>query len=815
MLRVASCLATEHDLRLVLLAAAICVLTSIVAINLLLRASATADRTRVIWLITTGIAAGYGIWATHFVAMLAFDPGLPTGYDLPLTIYSLLAAAVMSGLGFTLAVTSNSTLAIHAGGMIVALGIAVMHYSGMSAFQVPGRMEWMADLVIASIVLGCIFGVAAVHVAIRGSGVKAAVTAAVLLALAILSHHFTAMGAVQITPDPTIAIPNSAMLLTSDSLLVAIAVASAAAGILGASLLAVFSASERQKVIDRSNAEIAEQAQLLATALANMSQGVCLFDAQQRVLVANKRYAELYSLTPDQVTPGTSVRSILEARAARGAYGNVDAKDFIDVRVAGFHKKVSEIVELADGRHISVLRRPMANGGLVSTHEDITERRQAEARIHHLAHHDLLTDLPNRVLLRDRLEIALTAMRRGGRRLAVLLLDLDRFKQVNDTLGHAAGDALLKAVAERLNSCVRDGDLVARLGGDEFAIVMRSQEPTADSATLAMRIQPAIEAPFEIDGQHVMIGTSIGIAISPADGETPDELLKNADLALYRSKSNGCGSYQRFEPEMDERMQARRAMEADLRQALANAEFTVHYQPLLNLNSNEICGFEALLHWRHPERGNVSPSEFLPLAEETGLIVAIGEWVLQQACTEAAKWPDHLKIAVSVSPAQFKARNLADVIVRTLAATGMAAKRLELEITESAMMQDEEMALGVLSRLHEIGVRIALDDFGTGYSSLSNLRKFPFDKIKIDRSFITDLSAGNTDARAVVRSVAQLGRSLGMDTTAEGVETKQQFDQVRAEACTEAQGFYIGPSAPADEIEKFVLPKCRKSVNAA
>jgi diguanylate cyclase (GGDEF)-like protein len=815
MLRVASCLTTQHDLRLVLLAAAICVLTSIVAINLLHRALATQERTRVLWLITTGIAAGYGIWATHFIAMLAFAPGLPAGYDLPLTIYSLLAAAIMSGLGFTLAVTINRTAAVHAGGMIVALGIAVMHYTGMAAFQIAGRIEWMADLVIASIVLGCLFGVAAVHVAIRGRGVKATVTAAVLLALAILSHHFTAMGAIQITPDPTIAIPNSAMLLTSDSLLIAIAVASAATGILGASLLAVFGASARQEVIDRANAKIAEQGQLLETALANMSQGVCLFDAQQRVLVANDRYGEIYSLTPDQISPGTSVRSILEARAARGAYSKLDAGEVIEASVAGFHKEVSEIVQLADGRYISVLRRPMANGGLVSTHEDITERRQAEARIYHLAHHDVLTDLPNGLLLRERLEIALTAMQRGGRQLAVLLLDLDRFKQVNDTLGHAAGDALLKAVAERLNSCVREGDMVARLGGDEFAIMLRSQEPTTDSVKLATRIPPAIEAPFDIDGQQVMIGTSIGIAISPGDGDTPDQLLKNADLALYRSKSDRCRSYHLFEPEMDQRMQARRAMEADLRQALENAEFTLHYQPQLNLHSNEICGFEALLHWKHPERGNVSPSEFIPLAEETGLIIAIGEWMLRQACTDAAKWPEHLSIAVNVSAAQFKARNLADVIVRTLAATGMAAKRLELEITESAMMQDEDMALGVLSRLHEIGVRIALDEFGTGYSSLSNLRKFPFDKIKIDRSFIADLSAGNTEALAVVRSVAQLGMSLGMITTAEGVATREQFDLVSAEACTEAQGFYIGRPAPAEEIEKLVLPKCRKSVNAA
>jgi diguanylate cyclase (GGDEF)-like protein len=713
-------------------------------------------------------------------------------------------------------------------------------------------------------------------------------------------------------------------------------------------------ADARQQLIAKSEAEIAKQAERLQTALTNMSQGLCLFDPDQRVVVANRRYAEIYGLRPDQLKPGTTLRDILSARIARGIYSNVEADEFIERGIAGFHREITEILKLADGRYISVLRRPltdgglistheditereilhaqvesqnlllkehetllrsqntqldaainnisqglcmydaaqrlvvcnepyarmyglsreqvkpgttlrelvelriakglyagadpegylrdrltpvvetsdtlhelsdgrvvaiarrpMSNGGWVATHEDITERRRAEARIAHLAHHDVLTDLPNRALLRERLEQAVTGMRQGARPLAVLMLDLDRFKEVNDTLGHPIGDALLKVVTERLRGCVGEMDTIARLGGDEFAVVQRVSDPATESATLAKRIQEVITSPFDIAGHHMLIGTSIGIAVAPGDGSDPDQLMKNADLALYRAKSEGRGTYRFFEPEMDQRMQARRSLERDLRNALVNGEFAVYYQPLVNLERNEICGFEALLRWFHPERGTIPPADFIPLAEETGLIVPIGEWVLRQACNEAASWPDHLKIAVNLSPAQFKCRNLVEVIVGAVANAGIAAQRLELEITESVMLQDADAAFDMLTQLHALGVRIALDDFGTGYSSLSNLRKFPFDKIKIDRSFVSDLSGANVDALAVVRSVARLGVSLGMSTTAEGVETKEQLDHVRAEGCTEMQGYYICRPSPAHEITRLLASKALKPATAA
>jgi diguanylate cyclase (GGDEF)-like protein len=439
---------------------------------------------------------------------------------------------------------------------------------------------------------------------------------------------------------------------------------------------------------------------------------------------------------------------------------------------------------------------------------DITERKLAEARIAHMAHHDALTNLPNRVLFRERLTVALERGHRDKKSVAVLSLDLDRFKEVNDTLGHPIGDLLLKAVTERLRDCVREGDTIARLGGDEFVIVMDVIDHAATvAAALAKRIQEAISTPFDLEGHHVNIGTTIGIAVAPSDGTDPDQLLKSTDLALYRAKSDGRGAYRFFEAEMDQRMQARRSLERDLRNAIGNGEFEVHYQPLVNLERDEICGFEALLRWTHPERGKVAPADFIPLAEETGLIVSIGDWVLRQACAEAASWPDDLKIAVNLSPLQFKSRHLLQTVLTALASSGLSPKRLELEITESAMLQDEDAAFETLNRLHDLGVRIALDDFGTGYSSLSNLRKFSFDKIKIDRSFVSDLSVANVDALAIVRAVAQLGVTLGIATTAEGVETKEQRNSVQAEGCTEMQGYYISPAVPAREIAQLFARK--------
>jgi predicted signal transduction protein with EAL and GGDEF domain len=362
---------------------------------------------------------------------------------------------------------------------------------------------------------------------------------------------------------------------------------------------------------------------------------------------------------------------------------------------------------------------------------------------------------------------------------------------------------------------VDDRDVVAHLGGDEFVIVRVAEDAIADAASLAKRMQEAIGEAFDLDGHITVVGASVGIAIAPSDGADPDELLKNADLALHRAKSEGYGEIHFFEPGMDQRMQARRLLEHDLRNALARGEFELYYQPVVNLERNEISSFEALLRWHHPQRGMVSPAQFVPLAEETGLIVPIGEWTVRQACAEASRWPKAITVAVNISAVHFKSGNLVRTVVGALAVSGLAASRLELEVTETVLLQDSDAAIATLQRLHDLGVRIALDDFGTGYSSLSYLRSFCFDKIKIDRSFIADLGEANEEALAIIRSVTRLGISLGMETTAEGVETKQQLEMVRAEGCTEMQGYYFSPPRPAEEIEELFLSDMRKAASAA
>lgn len=452
---------------------------------------------------------------------------------------------------------------------------------------------------------------------------------------------------------------------------------------------------------------------------------------------------------------------------------------------------------------------------LLAVVNDITEQRRAEARIVHMAHHDALTDLPNRVLLREILERELSHAQRG-RRLAVHYLDLDHFKSVNDTLGHTVGDELIKAVTTRMRKCLRKSDTIARFGGDEFVIVQTEVERPLDAADLAQAVRAAVaNMPFEVSGHQVVIDVSAGISLAPEDSCDPDELLKYADMALYGAKSDGRGTYRFFEPKLDARMKSRRSLEVDLRKALGKGEFELHYQPLVSIGSGKINGFEALLRWRHPERGLIPPAEFIPTAEEIGLISSLGDWVLREACAEAARWPEPLRVAVNISPVHFIGQNLLHTVVGSLATSGLPANRLELEVTEAVLLQSTERTLNTMRQLRELGVRIAMDDFGTGYSSLSYLRNFPFNKIKIDRDFIRDI-ARQESARSIVRAVIALGASLGMTTTAEGVETEEQLKILRAEGCTEMQGYLFSPARPAAEIERLFLRRTRRrSVTAA
>ncbi|WP_424929940.1 putative bifunctional diguanylate cyclase/phosphodiesterase [Amaricoccus tamworthensis] len=560
----------------------------------------------------------------------------------------------------------------------------------------------------------------------------------------------------------------------------------------------------RNELEARSEAEIQKRNSRLDAALNNMSQGLCLFDGDFNLIICNDRFIEMYRLDPSVAEHGTSLERIVRAMIGTGAFRDATVARLLDryQRAASTGRESTLQDDLSNGQTISIHISPRNEEGWVVTFEDVTERRAAEAKIEYMARYDDLTGLPNRASFRTELGNALKGVERGGE-LAVFCLDLDQFKPVNDTLGHPVGDKLLKSVADRLRGTLRETDFVARLGGDEFAVIMKDFGDGLTPAALAMRIIDTLGEPYVLEGHQVVIGSSIGIAHAPQDANDADSLVKMADLALYRAKGDGRGVYRFFEAGMDERMQERRALEIDLRAALANGEFVVEYQPIVNIETSRVSCFETLIRWNHPQRGRVAPDDFIPVAEETGLITQIGSWVLMQACMDAKTWPENIRVAVNLSPMQFRDEDLVMDVVMALNRSGLEPHRLELEITETVLLQDTETTTGILHRIRELGVRISMDDFGTGYCSLSYLQKFPLDKIKIDKSFVDDIAVA-PDAAAIIRAIAGLGASLGMSTTAEGVETDRQLQRLRDEGCTEVQGFYFSHSVPRDSVAELL-----------
>lgn len=561
------------------------------------------------------------------------------------------------------------------------------------------------------------------------------------------------------------------------------------------------------------NGELETRNQRFDAALHTMPQGLCMLDAERRVIVYNNRFLDLFSLCKADVDQAPTWQHVVSQIAEKIEFSDEDLQHLHELGEPSVGRPDGSVVlrSVPTGRFISISHRSTASSIMVGTFEDVSERQRAEMRIAHMARHDALTNLPNRVLLRERLEDALRDPDPDGEAIAVLCLDLDRFKAVNDTLGHSAGDALLVGVAKRIRGELRASETVARLGGDEFAILL----PTGGSSgaeALAQRLVASMNAPYTVEGSQANVGVSIGIALASRHAAAPDELLKQADLALYQAKADGRGTFCFFKPDMDARVEARRLLEHDLRQALAQCEFEVHYQPLVDVKSGRVTCVEALLRWNHPCRGIVSPAEFIPLAEETGLIVPIGSWVLQEACRQAAAWEDgQIKVAVNVSSLQFKSHNLLKVVEDALIASGLMPSRLEIEITESVFLSDGEGTLATLHSLRKLGVQIAMDDFGTGYSSLSYLRTFHFDKIKIDQSFIRELGR-NTGCDAIIVAVATLGAELGITTTAEGVETLEQFDRVRAAGYVEVQGFLVSRPKPVLELVRWLAQQHGQSL---
>jgi diguanylate cyclase (GGDEF)-like protein len=556
---------------------------------------------------------------------------------------------------------------------------------------------------------------------------------------------------------------------------------------------------------------LSEKSQHLDTAINNMPQGLLLFDASGRLVICNQQYIDMFGVSPDVVKPGCHLRDLILHRQQQGTFvGDVDAY------CARFLNPKDDAVRntettTPDGRTIRLIYQRSPDGGWATTLEDVTEARRVQGQIEHLAHYDALTNLPNRTLFQRHAEALLLDWRSA--QFAILYIDIDEFKRINDSLGHLIGDEFLKGVADRLRQSAGPDDFIARLGGDEFAIVQRNVAAADDVKVLLARIYDSLRTPFDCNGHRLSGDASIGVAISPRHGSDLLGLLKSADLAMYAAKAAGRRTYRFFEPTMEKQANLRRELESDLRMALEEGGLELHYQPLVDLRNDDVTGCEALLRWRHPLRGMVSPADFIPVAEDTGLIEEIGQWVLRTACVEAATWPAHVRIAVNVSPVQFRSQSLPLKVAAALAETGLDPRRLELEITEAVLIADDDAALIALNQLRALGVHIALDDFGTGYSSLQYLQRFPFDKIKIDRSFVKEVTR-NSSSASIIRAVVSIAADRSMITTAEGVETLQQRETVQNLGCTQMQGYLFSAARPAHEI-RALLALCPVSVEYA
>jgi diguanylate cyclase (GGDEF)-like protein/PAS domain S-box-containing protein len=789
-LRVYTCIVHEHDLRFVLVAGLICLLAAFTSFSIFERARFSESR-RLVWLALAGFVAGTGIWSTHFVAMLAFQPDLPIGYDVPLTALSTAAAVLLTGAGWWTA-ARGSALATLIGGAIMGSGIATMHYIGMSAVTIAGWIAWDEAYVAVSVLLGIALSTAA----LAEHGRKPQTVPwrpALLFTLAICGLHFTAMAAATIYPDPNFEVPAEAIGTHALTVIVA------------AMALLILTISLAMVLFDRKLARNAfEEAQRLRTFADAAVEGLVVIDGET-IVDANRSFLKLAGYSDVETAP-------------RGLSAMLPDLDLAALPMIEDAAGTETRLRRANGEScdVELLIRPLSWRGAdlrILAVRDISERKEAAARIAHLAYHDALTGLPNRAVFTEHLARTVQKAGQSGEPVAVICIDLDGFKAVNDIYGHPAGDELLIGVAHRLRSVVQGNELLARLGGDEFALVQSGGLQPNDAGLLSQRVLAALAQPFSLGRQNVRISGSVGVAMFPLDAANPTDLIKNADMALYRGKAEGRGLARFYEAAMDEALRQRRQLESDLRVAIDNEELAVHYQPLADLESGGIIGFEALLRWTHPQLGPISPVTFIRLAEESGLIIALGEWVLREACREAAKWSPPLKLAVNISPLQFMQDDLVAEIQGILAETGLAPSRLDLEVTEGLLIKDAESALVTLRRLKMLGVQISMDDFGTGYSSLSYFRMFPFDKVKIDQSFVQDMTT-NPQSRAIIRSVIGLGRGLGVPVVAEGVETTEQLDALRAEGCDQVQGFLIARPNPIGFFDHVVLGRGAESAAA-
>ncbi len=772
-----NCVREQHDHHLIMLAALVCIL-GVYATNAVgAHARRSQNRERRLWAGVGIVAAGCTAWATHFIALLAFRPGMEAAFEPVLTIVSLVAAIGIIGTGVYIAIGTRNITRRFTAGTIIGSGVGALHYLGQFAYEVVGEVTWDRDLVTVSLLASIpLAGLAGATTGFRNRGLRAFGAPLFVLSIAIL--HFGGMAATTITFDPNRSLPADALPLA----VVAPAVAGLSIALLCLAIIG-FRFSLQAKLHLRRERDRLRQ--LADVAL----EGLLICDGDQ-IIAVNKSFERM---------------SGFEGSAFAGLYAS---SLFPGLDLLGLPESEERDTELvAAGGHlvpVRVLRSQVHLGRrrqTVLAIRDQRERLRSEAKMRRLAFNDALTELPNRTRFHDLLSVHAASPRDHA--FAVLVIDLDRFKPVNDMLGHAAGDLLLRKVADRLGSAMREGDVVARLGGDEFVVLQTDAYEAGAAESLAVRLIALLSRPFALDGHLAHIGASIGIALAPTHGTDAAELLHNADLALYAAKRDGRGVHRIYEQELDLRMRERLLLEAGLRQALANDELELHYQPLLDTRSERITSAEALVRWRHPERGLIPPSDFIALAEETGLIVPLGEWVLRTACAEAATWPSELSVAVNLSPAQFRDNQLSDTVRAALAAAQLSPRRLELEITEGVLLSDEQRTLLTLSTLRAEGVRISMDDFGTGYSSLSYLKRFPFDKIKVDQSFVRQVTT-DPDSAAIVRAIINMGACLGISTTVEGVETAEQLAFTTAQGCDHVQGYLVSRPLPAAAFTAFL-----------
>lgn len=773
-----TCVSQANDGRLLLLAALICTMGVYASSAIAAQAARSDGQARRMWAVLSITASGCTAWATHMVALLAFRPGMDSGFDPVLTAVSLLLAISGIGIAVALSVGQRRRGRRFVAGLVLGLAITALHYVGQAGYLVTGQIVWNKGLVAVSVLISLgMFGLSLIVAGERNRAVRRLAAPLLIASIAVL--HLCGMTAATLTYDPRVALPADAVAPST----IAPVIAAVCFGLLTLAFMGLRMTLNARARRRRDKEQLRELASMALEGLAVCDKGVIATANQSLERLFGMKQADLSGYSLSHLLPGLVLDDLPEQEERDAELMTADGQR-VPVRV------LRKVVSLGDKRQTVVAIR------------DQRERLRTEARMRTLAFSDALTGLPNRARLGDLVTQQAAIWREHGRDFAVLLIDLDRFKFVNDTLGHSMGDALLRKVAERLQSIIGEQDIVARLGGDEFAVIQSSISEANAPQRLAQRIVEAISQPFLLNEQILNIGASVGVAL-PQSGSDPHEILRNADLAMYQAKAEGKATFRMFKPALAEHMEARRVLELDMRDAFEAGDFELHYQPVVEVRSGVVTTAEALIRWRHPTRGLIPPADFIPLAEETGFISRLGEWVLREACTHAMSWPSEIKVAVNLSPVQFRSQRLPETVMAVLASTGLPPDRLEIEITEGVMLDDEERTLAILIKLRAAGIGIAMDDFGTGYASLSYLRRFPFTKIKVDRSFVRQLPA-DTESAAIVRAIITMGACLGMATTVEGVETAEQYAFVAAEQCGQVQGYYISRPLPVAAFLAFL-----------